>query len=275
MTGHPPLDRLHASLRSLRTQVVEHPMYHHLTTLADVRTFMEHHVFAVWDFMSLLKALQRQLTCVTLPWVPQGDPRSRRFINEVVVAEESDAAPGGGYISHFELYHAAMQQCGADTAPIERFVDRVRQGDGVGDALVTAGAPPAAQAFVATTWQIIASGAVHAIAAAFSLGREELIPGMFRALVTDLQHQCPGQCTLFQHYLERHIDLDDAQHTPLALDLLTAVCADDPRKWCEAEVAARLALQARVALWDGVHAQLTRARGQSMAHASGGSPLPT
>ena len=91
------LDSVYESLRPLRQQVVEHPVYRHIETLADVRLLMEHHVFAVWDFMSLLKALQRHLTCVTVPWVPQGDRHSRRLINEIVLAEESDEECGGGY----------------------------------------------------------------------------------------------------------------------------------------------------------------------------------
>ena len=75
MKETPSLDSLQESLCPLRAQVVEHSVYHHIEALTDVRIFMEHHVFAVWDFMSLLKTLQRHLTCVTVPWMPQGDRR--------------------------------------------------------------------------------------------------------------------------------------------------------------------------------------------------------
>ena len=258
------LDSMQESLHPLRQRVVEHTVYRHIETLADVRIFMEHHVFAVWDFMSLLKALQRQLTCVTVPWVPQGDRCSRRLINELVLAEESDEEWGGGYSSHFELYRAAMEQCGADTARIDDFLERLRRGEGIAEALAKAGVPKAARAFVEITWQLVESGAAHAIAAAFALGREELIPEMFRALVVDLQRRFPGQLSLLQNYLERHIRVDEAHHTPMALRMLAGLCNDDARKWREAEEAARGALHARIALWDGVTERIARARGTGL-----------
>ncbi len=272
MQAFPTLESVRESLRPLRTQLVTHDMYRRVETLEDVRLFMAHHVFAVWDFMSLLKALQRHLTCVTIPWMPQGDRRSRRLINEIVMAEESDEEGGGGYSSHFELYRAAMDQCGADTSRIDGFLDRIRRGEGVTAALDTAGVPQAAQAFVETTWKIIASGAMHAIAAAFTLGREELIPDMFRALVADLQTRLPAQLTLFHAYLERHIHVDEAHHTPMALHMLAGLCNDDPRKWREAEEAARVALNARVALWDGVVEQIATAKGQGTASTANSVP---
>ena len=261
MKVFPTLESMRESLRPLRTQLVTHDVYRRVETLEDVRLLMAHHVFAVWDFMSLLKALQRQLTCVTVPWVPQGEPHSRRLINEIVLAEESDEAWGSGYGSHFELYRAAMDQCGADASRIDDFVARVRRGEGVAEALATAGVPQAAQAFVRTTWRIVESGVMHAIAAAFTLGREELIPEMFRALVADLQQRFPGQFTLFHTYLERHIQVDEAHHTPMAFQMLEGLCAADARKWREAHEGARVALEARLALWDGVVEQIVLARG--------------
>lgn len=256
----PILDDLLKSLRPLREQLVAHDVYSHIKTLADVRMFMEHHVFAVWDFMSLVKALQRQLTCVTVPWTPQGHPLSRRLINEIVLAEESDEDSQGGYLSHFELYRAAMGQCGADLSRIDGFVDQVRQGEDVCRALDKAGVPQAAQAFVRTTWRIVESGSLHAIAAVFTLGREDLIPDMFRALVTELHKQFPGQLTLFHNYLERHIHLDQEHHAPMALQMLAALCHNEQTKWREAQEAARVSLKARIALWDRVVEQLAVAR---------------
>jgi len=213
---------------------------------------MEHHVFAVWDFMSLLKALQRDLTCVTIPWVPQGHRLSRRLINEIVLEEESDEEAGGGYISHFELYRAAMEQCGADTTGVAGFLDRVRAGEGVSRALEKAGAPKSIQDFVRTTMRIVDSGSTHSIAAAFTLGREDVIPVMFKPLVTKLQNRFAGQLSLFRDYLERHIKLDEERHTPMALRMLAELCGDNPHKWSEAEESAKTALNARIALWNGV-----------------------
>ena len=129
MKGISSLERLRESLRPLRAQVVQHKVYGAIETLEDLRIFMEHHVFAVWDFMSLLKALQRDLTCVEIPWVPQGHRLSRRLINEIVLEEESDEETGGGYISHFELYRAAMEQCGADISRVDSFLEALRRGN--------------------------------------------------------------------------------------------------------------------------------------------------
>lgn len=251
---------LQESLYPLRKQLIEHPVYSRIGTLEELQIFMEHHVFAVWDFMSLLKALQRDLTCVTVPWIPQGGQLSRRFINEIVLAEESDEDSGGRYTSHFELYRAAMKQCQADTSIIDRFIELIRQGETVFAALEKASVPQAAQDFVITTWSIVESGSTHSIAAAFTLGREELIPDMFRSLVAELQNQFSGQLNLFSNYLERHIELDEEHHTPMAFQMLAELCGNDSRKWREVEETAHIALKARIALWDGVVEQMAIAR---------------
>jgi hypothetical protein len=246
------IERLQESLCPLRKRVAEHDVYRRIGTLQELRVFMEHHVFAVWDFMSLLKALQRDLTCVTIPWVPQGHRLSRRLINEIVLEEESDEEAGGGYISHFELYRAAMEQCGADISRVDSFLAALRRGDDMNFSLARAGAPKAAREFVKTTMRVVESGAAHAIAAAFTLGREDIIPVMFKPLVAKLDHRFPGELTLFQDYLERHIKLDEERHTPMALRMLAELCGDNPHKWSEAEESAKTALNARIALWNGV-----------------------
>ncbi len=251
------VDRLGESLRALREQLVKHQIYHQIETPDSLRVFMEHHVFAVWDFMSLLKALQRHLTSVAIPWVPQGDPNARRLINEIVLDEESDDDGEGGYISHFELYRAAMDQCGAGTSRIEDFLGRLQRSEPVHVALEHARVPDAARVFVGTTWGIIDSGSAHSIAAAFTFGREDLIPDMFRALVLDLDDRFPSQLRLLRYYLERHIQLDEEHHTPLARQMVTTLCGTDHKRWREAEEAARIALRARIDLWNGMAEQVT------------------
>jgi Protein of unknown function (DUF3050) len=250
------LQNLEQSLWPLREKLAEHEIYRHIRNISEVHIFMEHHVFAVWDFMSLLKALQRDLTCVAIPWVPQGNRLSRRLINEIVLEEESDADGAGGYLSHFELYRAAMAQCGADLSSIDGFLASIRNGDNAATALHRAGAPKAAESFVKTTMRIVKRGSIHAIAAAFTLGREDIIPQMFTPLVANLEHQFPGQLTLFQNYLQRHIRLDEERHTPMALQMLMELCGDDSVKWQEAQETALTALLARIELWEGVVEQV-------------------
>ena len=179
---HPGIDKLKARIGPARDRVVSHPLYSALDTHQAITTFMEHHVFAVWDFMSLLKSLQRQLTCVELPWVPSGPTGSRRLINDIVLVEESDELHGG-FISHFELYLAGMAQAGADRHIIDTFIGLLRQGAGVSAALTSAGVPVPAAEFVNTTWQFIQQAPVHSQAAAFAFGREDLIPDMFEQVV--------------------------------------------------------------------------------------------
>jgi len=257
--SHPGLTSLRTAIDPVRREVLEHGIYRRLDTLAQVRAFQESHVFAVWDFMSLLKSLQRELTCVDVPWVPRGDATARRLINEIVMGEESDDALGGGYTSHFELYREAMHECGTDGRPIDAFIARVSHGDTVHDALSRASAPKAARQFVESTFATIESRSLARIAAAFTIGREEIIPEMFTRLVSDLSQSAGGRLARFEDYLRRHIQIDGERHGPMAARLLESVCGADEEGWSEALVGARGALVARRALWDGIEVELKRA----------------
>jgi hypothetical protein len=250
------LEELVESTRPLRDRLVRHPLYSSIATAEGLRAFMEHHVFAVWDFMTLLKSLQRSLTRVELPWVPTPDREARRLVNEIVLAEETDDDGQGGYASHFELYLDAMRQAKADTSAIEEFVGQIRQGVSLDEALQASEAPHAAREFVRTTWGFVESGSVAAVASAFTLGREELIPDLFRKVVDSLDAKEPGRLGLFRHYLDRHVELDEGEHGPMASRMLGTVCGSDPVRWRDARFAAMTALDARLALWDGVLAEI-------------------
>lgn len=211
---------------------------------------MESHVFAVWDFMCLLKALQRVVTCVEMPWVPRGDPETRRLINEIVLGEESDTLPGGGCASHFELYLQAMTRAGADTKPIKTFIEKLEAGHLVHVALEHARAPKGAAEFVLNTIDIVHIGKPHCVAAAFALGREEVIPSMFTEIVSSIEAQ--DELRLFRFYLDRHIELDGDEHSILASKMLANLCGDDAVRWKEATEIAIASLQSRSLLWDSV-----------------------
>jgi Protein of unknown function (DUF3050) len=257
------LPSLKRALAPLRAELLAHPLYTRLASPADVCLFMEHHVFAVWDFMSLLKALQRELTSLELAWRPRGDAVARRLINEIVVGEESDDDRGGGYISHFELYHRAMREAGASTEAIDEVIARLERGQPVMTALQ--GAPGAARRFAESTFQIIAHASLPRTAAAFTLGREDVIPDMFQRLVRDLNRRSGGRFATFVDYLERHIHLDGERHGPMSMHLLQSVCGDDPRAWSEARQGAELALRARVELWQGIVEALGTSAQQQVA----------
>ncbi len=250
------MEEIEARIAPLRRRLTAHPLYAAIRTREHLRLFMESHVYAVWDFMSLLKALQRKLTCVSVPWVPTAFPASRRFINEIVLGEESDEFEGRP-VSHFEVYLEAMRECGADVSSVEALVDAVRQAP---DSLqLDLGAvPEAAAKFVATTFELIRSGSMAAQAAAFTFGREDVIPDMFRELVRDLNRESAGGLSKFVWYLERHIEVDGEDHGPLSLRMVSDLCGDDMRLWEEAAGAAEAAIAARLALWDGILAEIVK-----------------
>ena len=253
---HPGLVSLQQAIEPVRREVVTHPIYQELNSLERVRTFLGGHVFAVWDFMSLLKTLQRELTCVEVLWVPSGPTASRRLINEIVLVEESDEL-GEGYVSHFELYLGGMTQAGADRGPIDAFVGLLRGGTPVLEAVKRAEVPRAAADFIAATWHIIETGPVHCQAAAFAFGREDLIPEMFEQVIKI--DDAGGALETFRDYLARHIEVDGEQHTPMAMQMLIDLCGDDRAKWEDCADAVRSALEARVALWSAILASFGEA----------------
>ena len=236
----------------LQTRLNTHPLYTAIRTPGHLRLFMQSHVFAVWDFMSLLKALQSKLTCVSVPWTPTPLPESRRFINEIVLGEESDVYEGRP-ISHFELYLEAMDEFGADTQPMRDLLAHptTNQATSVHAFRSPASAPAEACRFVDTTFELIRSGGLPAIAAAFTFGREDAIPGIFRALVRELDARS-GNLSKFVWYLERHIEVDGEDHGPLSLRMVSDLCGEEDSAWQQAGDAAEAAISARLALWDGI-----------------------
>jgi hypothetical protein len=252
---HPGIKRLENVVEPARELVVKHSLYQSLGSLDAVVTFMQHHVFAVWDFMSLLKSLQRSLTCVEIPWVPTGPTGSRRLINDIVLIEESDAL-GAGFISHFELYLQGMTEAGADRAAIDRLLDLLRAGRPVLPSLEDARVPGPAADFVSATWGIIDHAPAHCQAAAFAFGREDLIPDMFSNVVK-VNQEHGNRLATFLDYLERHIEVDSEEHTPMAMQMLADLCGDDDTRWRECEETVLAAFRARTRLWDGIHAEIT------------------
>lgn len=249
------LHTLERRLEPLYARLANHPLYRSIQSLDHLHRFMEAHVFAVWDFMSLLKALQRGLTCVDVPWLPSPLPEARRLINEIVLGEESDLYEGEA-LSHFELYRRAMQQCGASTLAIDSFLDRLSGHGTVETNLEQPYISSAAQVFVRSTFSFIASGELHIIAAAFTFGREDLIPGVFKAFIRDQDEQLSGKLALFRWYLDRHIEIDGEEHGPMSLRMVSGLCGSDSAKWQETETAAITAIEARLTFWDGILADL-------------------
>jgi len=250
------ISQIQNRIEPLRQQIVNHPVYGVIHTPEDLKIFMQSHVYAVWDFMSLLKSLQNQLTCTSVPWFPKGDADTRYLINEIVVGEESDVDSEGNRTSHFELYLKAMEQIGCDTESMNRFVKTLQQTSNFQQAFAAANTSFTAQKFVDFTFEIIRSNKAYLQAAIFTFGREDLIPGMFLAMVNDLNKRFPDSISQIKYYLERHIEVDGDHHSILALQMTANLCGENQQYWQEAEAAVVQALQMRIALWDGVYAEI-------------------
>ena len=252
-----------AFIESLRVKLEAHPIYAAVRTIDDMRVFMQHDVYSVWDFMSLIKYLQNEVAPARWPWTPSGDASVQRFINELVLEEETDISLPGheGHTSHYMLYLAAMREVGADADTPVRFVRKVAE-QGIAAALASGLAPLPSATFTRTTFYFLASGKSHTVAAALALGREHVIPSMFRAFLSRMT-VTEAQAPSFHYYLNRHVHLDEDFHAPLSLRLLAALCGGDTNKWREAEAAAEAAVNARLQFWDGVLAALPSQQSQA------------
>ena len=252
MSQHARIQQFEQEIAPLKALLLAHPLYKTVRSVSDFRCFMEQHVFAVWDFMCLLNSLQRELTCIDVPWKPVGNASTRRFINEIVLGEESDIDEQGKVISHYELYLTAMREIGANTDQIDKFYNLVCSGVSVKTALKQVNINKETTDFVIFTMDIVGSGEPHKIASVFTFGREDLIPEMFIEIVRELRTQGHSNLTTLEYYLQRHIDIDGDEHGPISLRMVEELCGDDEVKWQEAILVAKMALQNRIKLWNGV-----------------------
>lgn len=250
------LESLRRTLDPLRGRLLAHRLHRQLIRPEAVQVFMEHHIFAVWDFMSLAKSLQRTFTCVTLPWVPPAHSSAARLINDIVLEEETDLDPEGRPASHFELYLGAMQQFGANTDSIHRLVAGIMQGQSWRQALAGANPPACAQRFVTQTLELVERDRPPELAAALALGREDLLPDLFRQMVSQVARCSGGRLSRFEYYLDRHIELDGGKHGNASSQLLLAACGRQPDAWELAGRAAQHMLQERLTFWDGIAAAI-------------------
>ena len=246
-----------ADVENSMSRLNSHPIYSSLCGLSDLRTFMEHHVYSVWDFMSLAKCLQKTIAPTSLPWMPRGDGSLCRFVNELILEEECDEGPDDGeYLSHFAIYLKSMVEVGAEVEPCKQFLETV-ENQGVAKALELSCVPEPSKAFTRATFDIIGSNVPHKIAAAFALGRENIIPDMFREILKNsgvFEEEAPT----FHYYLNRHVELDEGQHGPVAMRLLNSLCGGESVKAAEAIHTAEVAIENRIRLWDGVLASISK-----------------
>ncbi|MCT4629489.1 DUF3050 domain-containing protein [Winogradskyella sp.] len=246
------IKQLESELSALRAELNTHKLYSALESIEDIKLFMQEHVFAVWDFMSLLKGLQNKLTNTSTPWTPAVNPNIARFINEIVLDEETDVNELGEPMSHFEMYLEAMGQIEAETKQIDSFLSLIKKGETLNLAANKVNLNENTFKFISFTFNVIASNETHKIAAAFTFGREDVIPDMFFQIINQSKTEDNSYSKL-TYYLKRHIELDGDEHGPLSLKMIEMLCGTDQKKWHEVLDISKQALQHRIALWDSIY----------------------
>lgn len=253
------IQSINQSIDQQKQKLLNHPLYSKIKSVEDLHFFLESHVYAVWDFMSLLKALQQKLTCTTTPWFATENTETRYLINEIVLAEESDVTIDGKRQSHFEMYLDAMKACGAPTFEIESFLQNVLETKNIFISIKNSNLHPNVKAFLEFTFRVIEEGKSHKIAAAFTFGREDLIPNMFTEILRNFKANFPEtDLSKLIYYFERHIELDADEHGPMAMQMITELCGDDTHKWNEVEEISILALEKRIGLWDAIEEAINK-----------------
>ena len=248
------VEKIRDTIKEPREKLLNHKLYTEIKSIEDLQIFTSNHIFAVWDFMSLLKALQNNLTCTKVPWIPNKNSETAYLINEIVLAEETDISQDGKRKSHYELYLDAMIDIGVKVENIEKNIMLLSSSDSIENSIEKLDIHPKIKEFLKFTFSIIDEGKPHKIAAIFTFGRENLIPNMFNEILHEFQNNFTEKdISKLIYYFERHIELDEDEHGPMALQMVNELAENDPLKWEEIRDISIVALEKRIGLWDAIY----------------------
>ena len=251
------IDYIQDKINGQREKLLKHKLYSNIESIKDLRVFTENHVYAVWDFMSLLKALQIKLTCTKTPWVPNSNSQTAYLINEIVLAEETDINQAGKRKSHYELYLDAMIDIGAEIEFPTKTINKIASSENIFLSIDKLEIHENIKEFLKFTFSVIKEGKPHKIAAIFTFGRENLIPNMFNEILREFEKNVTeGDISKLIYYFERHIELDEDEHGPMALEMVSMLAENDHEKWKEIEEISIEALEKRILLWDAINEQI-------------------
>lgn len=251
------IDNIQEKIKNHRDRLLEHKLYSNIETIKDLQLFTENHIYAVWDFMSLLKALQIRLTCTKTPWLPNKNSQTAYLINEIVLAEETDVNQAGERKSHYELYLDAMIDIGAKPEKPVEIINQIANSEDIFKAIENLKIHENIKEFLNFTFSVIKEGKPHKIAAIFTFGRENLIPNMFNEILREFEKNVTeGDISKLIYYFERHIELDEDEHGPMALEMVSMLAENDHEKWKEIEEISIEALEKRILLWDAINEQI-------------------
>ena len=252
------IETINNSIQPQKDLLLQHSLYKKVKTIEDLQLFSRKPCLCGLGFHVLIKSLTRQINLHNNPLVRHQKTQKRRYlINEIVLAEETDLTIDGRRQSHFEMYIEAMEDCGADTSGIQHFLSELNSLHNIFVAIKQSNLHPNLKAFLDFTFRVIDEGKSHEIAAAFTFGREDLIPSMFTEILKNFQANFPKtDLSKLIYYFERHIVLDADEHGPMAMKMITELCGTDPQKWAEVEEISVLALEKRIGLWDAIEEQI-------------------
>ena len=243
------------NLEPLKNRLRNHSLYSKIKDVDDLNIFSNAHVYAVWDFMSLLKFLQINLTSISIPWFPSKNTTTAKLINEIVAGEETDEDQEGQPVSHFEMYIDSIEEFGLNTSEIINNLNTLNNIETIDKDIDKLDIKSYVKDFLKFTFSVIKRGKIHEVASVFTFGREDLIPDMFIPLIEGINSENNDLNKLI-YYFKRHIEVDGDMHGPMSMEMLSYLCNNDPSKISESALIAEKALLARISLWDGIENEI-------------------